>query len=276
MEIECSLYRNDLAIQDRSREKPPVLTLFDLTGKTALVTGSSQGIGLALARGLGAAGARIVLNGRDETRLRTAYEQLAAEGVTVATARFDVTDSAQVGASIDEIEGRGPIDILVNCAGVQYRAPLEDLPEREWRRLIETNLDSVFFVAQAVARHMLKRGAGKIINICSVQSELGRPSIAAYAATKGAVKMLTKGMCADWGRRGLQINGLAPGYFKTDLTRPLVNDPAFSAWLTARTPAGRWGDVEELAGACIFLASRASDFVNGQILYVDGGLTSVV
>ncbi len=253
-----------------------MLTLFDLTGKTALVTGSSQGIGLALARGLGAAGARIVLNGRDETRLRTAYEQLAAEGVTVATARFDVTDSAQVGASIDEIEGRGPIDILVNCAGVQYRAPLEDLPEREWRRLIETNLDSVFFVAQAVARHMLKRGAGKIINICSVQSELGRPSIAAYAATKGAVKMLTKGMCADWGRRGLQINGLAPGYFKTDLTRPLVNDPAFSAWLTARTPAGRWGDVEELAGACIFLASRASDFVNGQILYVDGGLTSVV
>ncbi len=253
-----------------------MLTLFDLAGKTALVTGSSQGIGWALARGLGAAGAAIVLNGRDEHRLRAARDRLAAEGVAVSTSRFDVTDSAAVGAAIDDIEGRGPIDILVNCAGVQYRAPLEDFPEREWRRLIETNLDSVFFVAQAVARHMLKREAGKIINICSVQSELGRPSIAAYAATKGAVKMLTKGMCADWGRRGLQINGLAPGYFKTDLTRALVDDPAFSAWLIARTPAGRWGDVEELAGACIFLASRASDFVNGQILYVDGGLTSVV
>lgn len=253
-----------------------MLTLFDLAGKTALITGSSQGIGLALARGLGSAGAKIVLNGRDESRLSAAHDRLAAEGATVSTARFDVTDRAQVAAAIEEIETRGPIDILVNCAGIQYRAPLEDLPEPEWRRLITTNLDSVFFVAQAVARHMLKRQAGKIINICSVQSELGRPSIAAYAASKGAVKMLTKGMCADWGRRGLQINGLAPGYFKTDLTRALVNDPAFSAWLIARTPAGRWGEVEELAGACIFLASGASDFVNGQILYVDGGLTSVV
>ncbi len=253
-----------------------MLTLFDLAGKTALVTGSSQGIGLALARGLGSAGASILLNGRDEDRLSAAHEQLAARGIQVLTERFDVTDPAQVTAAVDKIEARGPIDILVNCAGIQRRAPLEDLPEHDWRSLIETNLDSVFFVSQAVARHMLKRQAGKIINICSVQSELGRPSIAAYAATKGAVKMLTKGMCADWGRRGLQINGLAPGYFKTSLTQALVDDAAFSAWLTARTPAGRWGEVEELVGACIFLASRASDFVNGQVLYVDGGLTSVV
>jgi gluconate 5-dehydrogenase len=253
-----------------------VPNLFDLTGKTALITGSSQGIGLALARGLGEAGAVVVLNGRNRATLAAAAQTLTDQGVHVRIAAFDVTDRAAVVAGIAEIEATGPIDILVNCAGMQFRAPLEDFPEDRWRQLIATNLDSVFFVSQAVAPHMIGRAAGKIINICSVQSQLGRPSIAPYAATKGAVKMLTQGMCADWARHGLQINGLAPGYFITDLTRPLAEDPDFTRWLEARTPAGRWGRVEELAGACIFLASRASDFVNGQILYVDGGMTSVV
>jgi len=190
---------------------------------------------------------------------------------------FDVTDSAAVAAGIARIEaGIGPIDILVNNAGIQRRAPLEDFPEATWRELMRTNLDSVFFVAQAVARHMIPRGRGKIVNVCSVQSELGRPGIAPYAASKGAVKMLTKGMCADWARHGLQVNGLGPGYFATELTAALVADPEFSAWLCKRTPAGRWGRVEELGGAMVFLASGASDFVNGQVIYVDGGLTSVV
>ncbi len=250
--------------------------LFDLTDKTALITGSSQGIGLALARGLGQAGARVVINGRRQEALEAAAATLGAEGIAVRTAAFDVTDRAAVVEGVERIEAEGPIDILVNCAGMQFRAPLEVFPEDRWRQLIATNLDSVFFVSQAVALKMIPRGAGKIVNICSVQSQLGRPSIAPYAATKGAVKMLTQGMCADWARHGLQINGLAPGYFVTDLTRALVDDPDFTRWLEARTPAGRWGRVEELAGACIFLSSAASNFVNGQILYVDGGMTSVV
>jgi gluconate 5-dehydrogenase len=253
-----------------------VQNLFDLTDKTALITGSSQGIGLALARGLGQAGASVVINGRRQEALDAAADALASEGIAVRTAAFDVSDRAAVVEGVERIEAQSPIDILVNCAGMQFRAPLEVFPEDRWRQLIATNLDSVFFVSQAVALKMIPRGAGKIVNICSVQSQLGRPSIAPYAATKGAVKMLTQGMCADWAGHGLQINGLAPGYFVTDLTRALVDDPDFTRWLEARTPAGRWGRVEELAGACIFLSSAASDFVNGQTLYVDGGMTSVV
>jgi gluconate 5-dehydrogenase len=253
------------------------LKLFDLSGRRALITGSSQGIGLALAHALAAAGATVVLNGRDAARVAVAAETLTAGGLPAEAAVFDVTDRAAVGAAIDTIErDHGPIDILINNAGIQRRAPLQDFPEDTWHEIVRANLDSVFFVGQAVARHMIARGRGKIVNVCSVQSELGRPGIAPYAATKGAVKMLTKGMCADWARFGLQVNGLGPGYFETELTRTLVDDPAFSAWLCNRTPAGRWGRVEELAGAAIFLASDASDFVNGQVLYVDGGLTSVV
>ena len=253
------------------------MKLFDLTGRRALITGSSQGIGLALAHALAAAGAIVVLNGRDAARIAVAAEALTAGGFPAETAAFDVTDRAAVNAAIDRIEqDLGPIDILINNAGIQRRTPLQDFPEETWHEIVRANLDSVFFVGQAVARHMIPRRRGKIINVCSVQSELGRPGIAPYAATKGAVKMLTKGMCADWARFGLQVNGLGPGYFETELTRPLVEDAAFSAWLCNRTPAGRWGRVEELAGAAIFLASDASDFVNGQVLYVDGGLTSVV
>jgi gluconate 5-dehydrogenase len=253
------------------------VTLFDLAGKRALVTGSGQGIGLALARALAGAGAAVVLNGRDPSKLDRAADAMREGGLTVDTAPFDVTDPAAVTAGVEKIESTlGPIDILVNNAGIQRRGPLEDVTHETWREVMTTNLDAVFYVGQAVARRMIPRKAGKIINVCSVQSELGRASISPYAATKGAVKMLTKAMCAEWARHGLQINGLGPGYFGTELTKVLVDDPEFSAWLCNRTPAGRWGRVEELGGATIFLASAASDFVNGQVIYVDGGLTSVV
>jgi len=252
-----------------------VASLFDLSGRVALVTGSSAGIGFALAGGLGRAGAKVVLNGRDPGRLALAAERLRRQGVPVHEIDFDVTDSSAVGPTIERIEDTiGPIDILVNNAGMQFRAPLEDYPEDAWHALMKTNVDSVFYVGQAVAKRMIPRGRGKIINICSVQSELGRPSIAPYTATKGAVKMLTKGMAIDWGKHGLQVNGLGPGYFKTELNRALVEDRAFSDWLISRTPSRRWGELEDLIGAAIFLASDASNFVNGQIIYVDGGVTA--
>ena len=245
--------------------------LFDLTGKRALVTGSSQGIGFALAKGLQEAGATVVLNGRDAGKLAAAA--LALGGVDQMLC--DVTDYGASRAAIDAFEAdKGPIDILVNNAGMQHRAPLEDFPADAFERLFRTNVSSVFNVGQAVARHMIARGAGKIINICSVQTALARPGIAPYTATKGAVGNLTKGMATDWAKYGLQCNAIAPGYFDTPLNAALVADPAFSAWLEKRTPAGRWGKVEELVGACVFLASPASSFVNGHILYVDGGITA--
>ncbi len=249
---------------------------FRLDGRLALVTGSSAGIGFALARGLGQAGARLVLNGRDAAKLQAAADQLRGEGLPVADAlAFDVTQRAAVDAAIDDIESRiGPIHILVNNAGLQRRAPFPEFAAADWDTLMRTNVDSVFHVGQAVARRMVPRQAGRIINICSVQSELGRPSIAPYAASKGAVKMLTKGMAIDLGPHGITVNGLGPGYFRTELTQRLVDDPQFTAWLVNRTPSRRWGEVEELAPACVFLASDAARFVNGHILYVDGGVTA--
>ena len=251
------------------------LKLFDLTGKRALVTGSSQGIGFALARGLAAAGAEVILNGRDAGKLDVAAQTLREEGFTVHTLTFDATDHNGVRAAVDGFEAEtGQIDILVNNAGMQHRAPLEDFPADAFERLLQTNVASVFHVGQAVARHMIRRRAGKIVNICSVQTALARPGIAPYTATKGAVANLTKGMATDWARHGLQCNGLAPGYFDTPLNRALVDDPAFSEWLAKRTPAGRWGKVEELVGTCIFLSSAASSFVNGTTIFVDGGITA--
>jgi gluconate 5-dehydrogenase len=250
---------------------------FDLTGKIALVTGSSQGIGLAIAEGLGEAGARIVINGRDAGKLEAARAALSAKGLTVSVAVFDVTDEQAVAQGVQRIEQEtGPIDILVNNAGMQFRTPLEDFPLEKWRELMRVNVESAFIVGKAVAKGMIARKQGKIINISSVQSELGRPTIAPYTATKGAIKMLTKGMCADWARHGIQVNAIGPGYFKTPLNQALVDDPEFSAWLEKRTPAGRWGTTDELIGAAVFLASPASSFVNGHILYVDGGITSVL
>ena len=249
--------------------------LFDLTGKRALVTGSSQGIGFAIAQGLADHGAEVVLNGRDRDRLAAAADRLATHGHKVSAMGFDVTNANAVAEGVSAIEASvGPIDILVNNAGMQFRSPLENFPVGQWERLLATNISSVFYVAQAVARHMIPRRGGKIINIGSVQSELARPGIAPYTATKGAVRNLTRGMCADWAKYGLQINAIAPGYFKTPLNQALVDDAEFSAWLEKRTPAARWGNVDELIGVAVFLAGSASSFVNGHTLYVDGGITT--
>lgn len=251
------------------------MKIFDLTGRIALVTGSSKGIGFAIAGGLMEAGATVVLNGRNGEQLEKARAALEARGGNVHARSFDVTNPQAVEAAVAEIEaGIGPIEILFNNAGMQHRAPLEEFPLDAWERLKATNIDSVFFVGQAVAKRMIPRGHGKIINVASVQSELARPSIAPYTATKGAVKMLTKGMATDWARHGLQVNAIGPGYFKTELNAALVADPDFTAWLQKRTPAGRWANVEELIGAAVFLASDASSFVNGHVLYVDGGITA--
>ena len=250
-------------------------SLFDLTGKSALITGSSQGIGYALATGLATSGAKIILNGRDQTKLQSAADRLSAAGVDVQTLGFDATDHYAVRAAVDGFEKTSTaIDILVNNAGMQHRTELENFPPEAFEKLLQTNVASVFHVGQAVARHMIDRKSGKIINIASVQSALARPGIAPYTATKGAVTNLTKGMATDWAKHGLQCNAIAPGYFDTPLNAALVADPDFSEWLAKRTPAGRWGNVEELVGACVFLSSAASSFVNGHTLYVDGGITA--
>ena len=249
--------------------------LFDLSGQRALVTGSSQGIGLALAAGLAEHGADVIVNGRTASKVAETCDALSARGYKASAAVFDVTDKAEVDAGIEKIEAEiGQIDILINNAGMQFRTQLEDFPADKFELLFKTNVTSVFLVGQAVARKMIPRGRGKIINIASVQSELARPSIAPYTATKGAVKNLTKGMCTDWAKYGLQINAIAPGYFKTPLNQALVDSAEFTAWLEKRTPAGRWGDVDELVGAAVFLASKASSFVNGETLHVDGGITA--
>jgi len=246
-------------------------SLFDLGGRLALITGSSQGIGLSLAGGLAEHGAKVVLNGRDRAKL-----EAAAAAIPYASfLAFDVTDEVATSAAVEQIEAEiGAIDILINNAGMQFRTPLEDFPVERWRQLFETNVTSAFLVGQAVARRMIPRRRGKIINIASVQSELARPSIAPYTATKGAIRNLTRGMCTDWGAYGIQVNAIAPGYFKTPLNQALVDNPEFSAWLEKRTPARRWGNVDELVGAAVFLASDASSFVNGHTLYVDGGITA--
>ncbi len=250
-------------------------SLFGLSGRLALVTGSSGGIGFAVAKGLAQAGATVLINGRQADKVEAAVASLKAAGLAAQGVVFDVTNSAAVRTAIDGVEKSvGPIDILINNAGIQRRGPLEDYPEETWRELMSANVDSVFFVGQAVARHMIGRGRGAIVNVASVQSELARVNIAPYTASKGAVKMLTKGMATDWGKHGLRVNALAPGYFKTELNKALVEDEKFTAWLAARTPMGRWGDVEELVGAALFLCSSASSFVNGHVLYVDGGITA--
>ena len=249
--------------------------LFDLKGKTALITGSSQGIGFALAGGLADAGTAVVLNGRSAAKLTEAADKLRAQGAEVRELPCDVTDHAGVKAAVDAFESEsGTIDILVNNAGMQHRTPLEDFDPEMFETLMRTNVSSVFNVGQAVARHMIGRSEGKIINIASVQTSLARPGIAPYTATKGAVANLTKGMATDWAKHGLQVNAIAPGYFDTPLNAALVQDPEFSAWLEKRTPAGRWGNVDELIGACVFLSSAASSFVNGHTLFVDGGITA--
>jgi gluconate 5-dehydrogenase len=251
--------------------------LFDLTGRVALVTGATHGIGFALARGLAQAGARVVINARNAGKLEQAVATLAREGMTVSGCLFDLLNGAEVRERVAALEQEvGGIDILVNNAGVQRRSPLEQFDEKVWREVLDVNLTGLFLVTQQVVQGMIARKSGKIINICSLMSEATRPTIGAYTAAKGGVKQLTKSMAVEWAKHNIQTNGIGPGYILTDMTRPLSDDRNFNAWVCGRTPAGRWAEPSELVGTAVFLASRASDFVNGQIIYVDGGMLAAL
>lgn len=244
-----------------------------LEGKRILITGSSSGLGFELAKGLARAGAAITLNGRRPEKLAAAAEQLQRDSSRVSSVCFDVTREDDVRRGVAEA---GPIDVLVNNAGIQLRGPLEHFSLAAWNEVLNANLTSCFLVAREVVGGMIERRSGKIINICSLMSDLGRPTTGPYTASKGGLKMLTKAMCADWARYNIQINGIAPGYFITEMTQKLADDSEFDAWVKKRTPAGRWGDPAELVGAAVFLSSESSSFVNGQILCVDGGMSSVL
>jgi gluconate 5-dehydrogenase len=252
--------------------------LFDLSGKTALVTGSSDGLGLSMARGLAAAGAAIVLNGRDERKLAQAAKSFAEAGNKVKAHAFDVADEKAVLAAFEHLDAAGvEIDILVNNAGFQLRKPMLDLKTDEWRRVVETHLTGAFQVGREAARRMIARQrGGKIINIASLASEVARATIAPYTAAKGGVRMLTRSMAAEWAKHDIQANAIGPGYIATEMNRALLDDPKFDAWVKGRTPSGRWGKPDDLIGVAVFLASQASDYVNGQIIYVDGGLLAVI
>jgi gluconate 5-dehydrogenase len=253
------------------------MSIFDLTGQIALVTGSTSGLGRAMARGLAEAGATIIVNGRSAERLGRAVDELTSAGFPTRGFRFDVTVESEVDAAVERIEAEvGPIDILVNNAGIQRRAPLVEMPAEIWDDVLLHNLTSVFLVGRAVARRMIPRRRGKIVNIASLTSEVSRKTIGPYTAAKGGVRQLTRAMCVEWAPHNIQVNAIGPGYFKTELNATLSADPAFDAWVRARTPAGRWGEPEELVGAAIFLASRASDFMNGQIIYIDGGVLASI
>jgi len=253
------------------------IKLFDLTGKTALVTGSSRGLGRAFAEGLAAAGARVILNGIDEARLEETAASMRSSGFDVLTAAFDVTDETAVISAFKTFDADGiEVGILVNNAGIQFRKPLLELATSDWQRVIDTNLTSAFLVGREAAKRMAERGSGKIINVGSLTSELARATVAPYTVAKGGIKMLTKAMTAEWAEKGIQANAIGPGYMITDMNEALLANPEFDAWVKARTPARRWGRPEELAGTVIYFASAASDYVNGQIVYADGGMISVL
>ncbi len=253
--------------------------LFGLDGRVALVTGSSRGIGNALARGLAEAGATVVLHGVNEERLTAGAAAMAADfpAGRIRSCAFDVTDAAAAAEGVRWIQAHvGELDILVNNAGIQHRVPMLDLDVKDWDRVLATDLTSAFLVGREAARGMIDRGRGKIINICSVQTDLARPTIAPYIAAKGGLRNLTRAMTAEWAASGLQINGIAPGYIHTEMTQNLVDDKDFNSWILGRTPARRWGTVADLIGPVVWLASDASNFVNGQTIFVDGGMTVVV
>jgi len=253
-------------------------TPFDLTGRRALVTGSSRGIGLAIARSLLEAGAHVVVHGRNTSAVGETADALARDfgADAVSTAVFDVTAEEAVIDGIRGIEAAGPLDILVNNAGLQHREPLLEVSLENWERVIRTDLTSAFLVGRTAARAMVARGSGAIVNICSVQTDLARPTIGAYTAAKGGLRNLTKAMTAEWAGSGVRVNGVAPGYIRTELTQALVDDPAFNSWVLGRTPVGRWGEPEDIGGAVVWLSSDASRFVSGQVVFVDGGMTAVV
>jgi gluconate 5-dehydrogenase len=251
--------------------------LFNIEGKRILVTGSTGGLGYVLAEGLAKAGALVILNGRTQEKVEIAVNAFIKKGYKAFGHTFDITDASEVERQITAIEKNfGPIDVLVNNAGIQHRAPLEEFKLEDWNKVINTNLTGAFTVSKAVVKGMIQRQSGKIINICSLQSELARPSIAPYATAKGGLKMLTRGMATEWAKYNIQVNAIGPGYFKTDMTRALYENQEFDTWLCKRTPANRWGNPEELIGTLIYLASNASSFVNGQIVYVDGGITACI
>lgn len=255
------------------------MDLFDLTGKVALVTGATHGLGMAMATGLGKAGATLVINGHSsQDKLDAAIATYESNGLRAHGYLFDVTDEQAVDEAADRIESEvGPVDILVNNAGIIKRVPLLEMDLAEWEEVIRTDLTGVFVMSRPVVRRMIERGGGKVINICSMMSELGRNSVGAYAAAKGGLKMLTRNMATEWAKNNIQVNGIGPGYFATSQTAPIrVDGHPFNDFIIGRTPAGRWGDPDDLQGAAVFLASKASDFVNGQIVYVDGGILATI
>ncbi|MEI4485108.1 SDR family oxidoreductase [Frigidibacter sp. MR17.14] len=253
------------------------LKLFDLTGRTALITGSSRGLGRAFAEGLAGAGARVILNGVNTARLEEAAAEMRAAGFDVLTSAFDVADEAAIKAAFDRLDADGiEVDILMNNAGIQFRKPMLELDTADWQRVIDINLTSAFVIGREAAKRMAARGRGKIINIGSLTSELARATVAPYTVAKGGIKMLTKAMAAEWGEKGIQSNAIGPGYMVTDMNEALLSNPEFDGWVKGRTPMRRWGLPEELAGTAIYLASDASNYVSGQIIYADGGMISVL
>lgn len=251
--------------------------LFDLTGRTALVTGSTRGLGRAIAEGFAAAGAGLVINGRDPDKTEAAAQEMREAGMTVRAAAFDVTDEKAVEALFRDLDAEGiEIDILVNNAGIQHRQPMVELALADWQRVIDTNLTSAFLLGREAAKRMIPRGRGKVINIGSLTSELARATVIPYTVAKGGIRLLTKGMAAEWTPHGIQANAIGPGYMLTEMNEALTSNPDFDAWVKGRTPAGRWGRPDELVGTAIYLASDASNYVSGQLIFVDGGMISVL
>ncbi len=251
--------------------------LFNISGKTIFISGSSGGLGFVFAKGMAEKGAKVILNGRNKQKLNAAFDQLKTAGYAVDAFAFDVTKSNEIENAVSRIRERhGTPDIIVNNAGIQRRHPLEDFPEAEFDEVLDANLKSAYLVSKAFVKGMIKRKSGKIINICSLQSELGRATITPYAASKGGLKMMTRGMATEWAKHNIQVNGIGPGYYKTEMTKALYENKEFDAWLCNRTPANRWGYPEELIGTLIFLASEASSYINGQIIYIDGGITACI
>lgn len=252
-------------------------SIFDLTGRTALITGSSRGLGRAMAEGLAVAGARVLINGTDPSRVTEAVADFRNAGHEAEAAPFNVTAEDEVKAAFDGFDAAGiAVDILVNNAGIQYRKPMVELETVDWQRVIDTNLTSAFVIGREAAKRMIPRGYGKIVNIGSLTSELARATVAPYTVAKGGIKMLTRAMAAEWAQHGIQANAIGPGYMLTDMNQALIDNPEFDAWVKGRTPSKRWGKPEELIGTAVFLSSSASDYVNGQIIYVDGGMLAVL